>query len=115
MSQDPGEGWPIGPDAPTTRFTASSDDGVVTATATAHLEVVGVHIADDGDPDAVEVGIVQAVNRALQKAEGQPVDEMIRARDNRMNEFSAVIDGLSAEVARIRSASDDRPRAGRQG
>lgn len=99
------EAWPNGTEAPTTRFSATSDDGLVTATATAHLEVIGVKIHEHSDPDAVEVGIVQAVNRALQKAEGQPVDEMVRARDDRMSEFTAIIDSLSAEVARVRLSS----------
>lgn len=93
--------WSAKP-GPATRFTGSSDDGLVTATVSAELEVLGVQIADECQPGSAEAGIVQAVNRALQNAEGQPVDELIRARDARMNEFNALLDELESAVVRTR-------------
>lgn len=93
-----------------TQFTAASDDGQVVATVSARLEVLRVRVADGCPCDVAERGIVQAVNRALEKAESMPVDEIVRARDSRMNQFNAVIEGLEVEVARGRSqARDSRP------
>lgn len=95
-------GWSADPQTPTV-FAAASDDGLVSATASANRTVLRVHIHDECQAPSVEAGIVQAVNRALQKANGQPVDELMKARDSRYNEFSAVIEGLETQVARTRS------------
>lgn len=93
-----------------TQFSGTSDDGLVTATVSANLEVLGVHVADECQPASAEAGIVQAVNRALEKAEGQPVDELIRARDARMVEFNALLDGLESDVVRTRARMGNRGR-----
>ena len=92
------------------QFTASSDDGQVVATVSARLEVLRVRVAEGCPCDVAEAGIVQAVNRALDKAESMPVDEIVRARDSRVNEFNTLIEGLETEVARRRSRLIDRRR-----
>jgi len=96
--------WPNEDASPATEFSASSDDGLVRATVSAHLDVLRVVVAEECVHEEAETGIVQAVNRALEKAEGMPVDDLIRARDTRVAEFNAVLDGLEDDVARTRTS-----------
>lgn len=91
-----------GPTEPAQHLTATSDDGMVSATASSQLDVLRVQIDERCEPEAIEVGIVQAVNRALTRAEGQPVDDLIRAREARVSEFNALIEGLATDLAQHR-------------
>ena len=84
-----------GPTEPAQHLTATSDDGMVSATASSQLDVLRVQIDERCEPEAIEVGIVQAVNRAL-------VDDLIRAREARVSEFNALIEGLATDLAQHR-------------
>ena len=98
------------PEAPMAQFVAASDDEQVVAIVSARLEVLQVRVADDCPPEVAEQGIVQAVNRALAKAEAMPVNEIVKARDARMSEFNALMEGLESDVSRARTRRADRRR-----
>ena len=83
------------PEAPMAQFVAASDDEQVVAIVSARLEVLQVRVADGCPPEV---------------AEAMPVNEIVKARDARMSEFNALMEGLESDVSRARTRRADRRR-----
>lgn len=98
------------PDEQPPTYVGLSDDLKVEAVATAAMRVAVVTVEPGIEPEQAGEGIVQAVNRALDRAQDTvpSVDEVIGTQTARATEFSSLIDGFEAEVSRTAARMADR-------
>lgn len=91
-------------------FVGRSDDERVEAVATEAMRVALVRVELGTEPDQAGEGIVQAVNRALDRVQDTvpSVDEVIGSQTARATEFSSLIDGFEAEVSRTAARIAER-------
>jgi|GEM_PF-4009352 len=79
-------------------ITASSMNGVVTAAASAAGEFSWVHLERVSDLDAVEAGVVEAVNAALSRAAGPQLGDLEARLADRIGAFDAALATLDTNL-----------------
>lgn len=86
---------------------ASDDDRQVRVVVSRDLVVLDVSVVSDYQPRTIPASIVQAVNRALDKAEGLDQSELRSEHAERLGEFDALMAGLEADAASADQRLDD--------